>query len=80
MSETTNEKLIRLEGKIDNLTGSNENIVKRLDKDFVTQDQLKLVVQEFKPYKTLVLWLLTIVAAETVALLFFLIRSLIENN
>jgi len=77
MAESNQIRFVRLEGKIDNLVEKVKDVDNKLAKDFVTQDQLKLVVQEFKPYKTLVLWLLTVVAAETVALVFFLIRSLI---
>ncbi len=80
MAESTQVKLAKIEGKIDNLVEKTNGIDTKLEKDFVTQDQLKLIVQEFKPYKTMVLWLLAVVAAETIALLFYLIRALISQQ
>lgn len=77
MAESTETKFARMEGKIDNLTDKVGDLDIKLGKDYVTQDQLRLVIQEFKPYKQLVLWLLAIVASETIALLFYLIKTVL---
>lgn len=50
--------------------------VSTIEKNYVTQDQLRLLAQELRPYKQLVIGLLVIIATETIALVFYFIRTM----
>jgi hypothetical protein len=95
MPDTVDIKLARIEENIKSLKENTENglkdlskkqddTIQKLDKDFVTQNdlelRLKLLKQEFQPFKTGVLWLFGVIGLETAGLIFFLIRSIIGGG
>lgn len=77
MSDSTEVKLARLEGKMDNLLFKVDKMEITLEKNYITEDKLALKLAPLELMRRILTWVVVILAAETFALIFYIIRRVI---
>lgn len=77
MPDSPEIKIVRMEGKLDTLLEKINHVNDSLEKEYVTKDQLSLLLAPLDLTRKIAQWLVVIVGTQLVGLVFYVIQRLL---